>query len=270
MEGFQSNNVNNTKMAPRTKKAQPKQEQPVSDDPVIYFLRVSKEIQQKENHADEPSAFESKDYATILKEEEVVQQFDETVIHNIVAKIHTQTEYSSNTACFWCCNPFSWKPIVLPTHYDVYTNQYSAEGNYCSPECALSYCYADATLTDSQRWTRHSLLKALYSSIYPTEKDIVPAPDKRCLRMFGGNLSIEQYRRYIKEGGVALQVAMPPIRLYMPSINTQSSVRDIKSYVSLSNETVDKASQQLRLKRTKPVHSNGTTLDKCMGLGGTI
>jgi hypothetical protein len=87
--------------------------------------------------------------------------------------------------------------------------------------------------------------------------------------MFGGTLSIEQYRRYIKEGSSPLQIAMPPIRLYMPSINTQSTARDIKTYVSLSNETVDKASQQLRLKRNKPVHSATTTLDKCMGLGGT-
>jgi hypothetical protein len=92
------------------------------------------------------------------------------------------------------------------------------------------------------------------------------APDKRALRMFGGTLSIEQYRRYIREGGAPLQLAMPPIRLYMPSINTHTSSRDIKSYVTLSNDTVDKASQQLRLKRSKPVHQTVHTLDKCMGL----
>jgi len=53
----------------------------------------------------------------------------------------------------------------------------------------------------------------------------------------------------------------------MPAINTQATTRDIRSYVSLSTETVDKASTQLRLKRTKPVHTNVPTLDKCMGLG---
>jgi hypothetical protein len=79
-------------------------------------------------------------------------------------------------------------------------------------------------------------------------------------------LNIEQFRRYVKEGCTPLQIATPPIRLYMPSINTQASTRDIKSYVSLSTETVDKASQQLRLKRSKPVHSSVHTLDKCMAV----
>jgi hypothetical protein len=100
-------------------------------------------------------------------------------------------------------------------------------------------------------------------------REISRAPDKRILRLFGGTLSIEQFRRYVKEGCTPLQIATPPIRLYMPSINTQASARDIKSYVSLSTETVDKASQQLRLKRSKPVHSNVHTLDKCMGFNAS-
>jgi hypothetical protein len=253
-------------MPPRAKKSVAKQEILVSDDPVIYFLKVSRELQQKNSDEVVPEAFDAKEYADILKDEVVQQQFDETIIHTIIAKINLQTEYPANTACFWCCHPFSWKSIVLPTHYDVYINMYSAEGNYCSPECALSDCYRNGSLTDSQKWLRHSLLRSLYSP----DKDINCAPDKRCLRMFGGTLSIEQYRRYVKEGGVPLQTVLPPIRLYMPSINTQASARDIKSYVTLSNETVDKASHQLRLKRTKPVHASQSTLDKCMGLGVSV
>jgi hypothetical protein len=187
------------------------------------------------------------------------------VIHDIVSRIHQQTEYSTGTACFWCCHAFAWKSVVVPTHYDVYTNQYSAEGHFCSPECALSSVYADATTTDSQKWLRHSLLRSLYKL-----ETLNRAPDKRVLRMFGGTLSIDQYRRYVREGGAPLQLAMPPVRLYMPSINTQASVREIKSYVTLSNDTVNKASQQLRLKRSKPVHTNLPTLDKCMGLQAVV
>jgi len=47
-------------------------------------------------------------------------------------------------------------------------------------------------------------------------------------------------------------------------MNVQGPVRDVKKYVALSQETVDKASKELRLKRSKPVHSNQATLDKCM------
>jgi hypothetical protein len=250
-------------MPPRARKAAPAKEVPISEAPIILFLKISKDAQAIKKEPEVPKAFKTTEYSEILKEEIVSQQFDESVIHGIVAKIHQQTEYPAGTACFWCCHTFSWKPIVIPTHYDVYTNQYNAEGHFCSPECALSTVYTDHNLTSSQRWLRQSLLNSMYG------REVSRAPDKRVLRLFGGTLSIEQYRRYVKEGCAPLQIATPPIRLYMPSINTQATTRDIKSYVSLSTETVDKASQQLRLKRSKPVHSNVHTLDKCMGFNAS-
>lgn len=247
-------------MPPRTKKVAATKEIS-ADPPIVYFLKVPKDAQQIQKSTEVPGAIVSTEYSEILKDETVRQQFDESVIHDIVSKIHLQTEYPAGTACFWCCHTFSWKSIVIPTHYDAYTNQYSAEGHYCSPECALSSVYSDPSTTEAQKWTRQSLLSSLYKV-----ENLNRAPDKRVLRLFGGTLSIEQFRRYVKEGGAPLQLAMPPIRLYMPSINTQATTRDIKTYVALSDETVDKASQQLRLKRSKPVHSNVHTLDKCMGL----
>lgn len=247
-------------MPPRARKTVPTKEAPISDAPIILFLKVSKEAQSIKKDEDIPEPFKTTEYSEILKEEIVQQHFNENIIHNIISKIHQQTEYPDATACFWCCHTFSWKSTVIPTHYDVYTNQYNAEGHFCSAECALSAVYADSNVTSSQRWLRHSLLNAMYN------RDVIRAPDKRILRFFGGTLSIEQFRRYVKEGCAPLQIATPPIRLYMPSINTQATTRDIKSYVSLTSETVDKASQQLRLKRSKPVHASVHTLDKCMGL----
>jgi hypothetical protein len=261
-------------MPPRARKNVPppqSKETVVTEAPIIFFLKVSKEAQQRtEEPSVEPQPIDNAtEYSEILKNEVTQQQFDETVIHEIIAKIHTQTEYPAGTACFWCCHTFSWKSCLIPTHYDVYTNQYTAEGHFCSPECALAWTYTDNTVTDSQRWLRHSLIQSMYSDLYKAG-DLKPAPDKRVLRLFGGTLSIEQYRRYVKEGGAPLRIAMPPIRLYMPSINTQASTRDIKSYVTLSSDTVSKASQQLRLKRSKPVHSTTQTLDKCMSFNAVL
>ena len=117
---------------------------------------------------------------------------------------------------------------------------------------------------ESEKWFRHSLLVSVYGRLYTTP-EIHPAPDRRVLRMFGGNLDIQQYRDLIRHATRPLQISTTPmIRLYMPSVNTQASTRDVKSYVSLTAETVQKASQQLRLKRSKPVHDGTATLDKCL------
>jgi hypothetical protein len=48
-------------------------------------------------------------------------------------------------------------------------------------------------------------------------------------------------------------------------MNVQAPLRDIRKYVSLSNDTIEKASEQLRLKRSKPANINIPTLDMCIG-----
>jgi hypothetical protein len=53
-------------------------------------------------------------------------------------------------------------------------------------------------------------------------------------------------------------------------MNVQGPVRDVKKFVALSQETVDKASKELRLKRSKPVHNNVATLDKLMTPTGVV
>ena len=47
-------------------------------------------------------------------------------------------------------------------------------------------------------------------------------------------------------------------------MSTHIPARDVKKYVTLSTETMEKASNQLRIKRSKPVHANVPTLDQCM------
>jgi hypothetical protein len=83
------------------------------------------------------------------------------------------------------------------------------------------------------------------------------------LRIFGGQLDIEQFREYLMNSDEIVSIAMPPIRLHVPTMNSQGPVRDVKKFIALSQETVEKASKELRLRRTKPVNNNVATLDKC-------
>jgi hypothetical protein len=124
----------------------------------------------------------------------------------------------------------------------------------------MAYLYADPALSDVTRWTRHALLADLYRALYST-RELTQAPPRSTLRMFGGPLDIKQFREYTSSSEDMVAVQLPPLRLYVPTMNVQGPVRDVKKFVALSQETVDKASKELRLKRTKPVHTNITTLD---------
>jgi hypothetical protein len=246
------------------KKAVPVPTVALSEPPVVFFLRVSPEEQEDVSSVVPDEDQTSASYSDILAGQIQHQnRFDEKLVHELLSKIHLQTEYSPHTACFWCCHGFTWRPFVIPIHYDAYLNKITGEGHYCSPECSLASLYQSVALTDSQKWYRHSLVRMVYSKLYGN-KDIVAAPHRHALRMFGGTMDIQQYREYIWHSEIPITIELPPVRLYVPSMSTHIPARDVKKYVTLSTETMEKASNQLRIKRSKPVHANVPTLDQCM------
>lgn len=244
-------------MPPRkTKAALNKQ---IDESPVVFFLKVS-----ERNTNNILPAGDITTYSDILNSvEKNVERFNTDILKQVLGSVVCE-KYSPQTACFWCCHTFNWSACVMPIHYDIYNNVYVCEGNFCSPECALAQNYSNPRILDSAKWTRHSLLSHMYSSLY-LKRMLSPAPPRTILRMFGGPLDIEQFRDYTAGDNEFVLSETHPVRLLFPTMNVQGPVRDIKKYVSLSTDVVEKASEQLRLKRSKPVNVNMPTLDMCIG-----
>lgn len=246
-------------MPPRKSKTAQKEAEPVNETPVVFFLKIS-----EEDNGVIPAG-EITSYSDILNSVEistVSSKFDTELLKSILDKVTTD-RYTPQTSCFWCCHGFNWVPAVLPVAHDAHKNTYTCEGNFCTPECALAYLYSDSGCSDFAKWSRHSLLSTLYQKMY-VSRDLSPAPPRTTLRMFGGPLDIEQFREYATGQNNIVLSELPPIRLQFPSMSVQGPVRDIKKYVSLSNDAVERATEQLRLKRSKPVNVNVPTLDMCM------
>jgi len=257
-------------MPPRKKSAISK-EAPIQieESPVVFFLKVHDDAEEDITPAGHTMGYSDisksqgmTQYNEILKNMEGNQVMSTELLKSILDKSVCES-YQPDTACFWCCHSFEWDRTVLPISYDAYKNVYTCEGNFCSPECALSHLYNNVHISDTIRWNRHTLLRHMYAGIYD-RKELSPAPARSLLRMFGGQLDIAQYRGYVSAVNDIILSDLPPIRLVFPTMNIQGPLRDVKRYVSLSSDTVEKASQQLRLKRSKPVHSNAVTLDMCL------
>lgn len=228
--------------------------------PIVFFLRVPQEIKDVESTVDNPPT-----YSELLENVEgstLLERFSKETMMTILEKTKSLT-YSSGTACFHCCHTFNWTACHLPISYDTYDKMFTVEGHYCSPECALIDLYNMPRLSDSTRWNRHALLEDLYRPLL-RGAEIVPAPPRAMLRMFGGPLDIAQYREYLTTADSQVRIDLPPIRLHYPTMNIQAPTRDVKKFVQLSHDVVEKASNELRLKRSKPVHGNVPTLDKLM------
>lgn len=171
----------------------------------------------------------------------------------------------SDAACFWCCYIFTNRPVVLPIRD---TGEYlQVTGNFCSPECASAYLF-DMRQDSHTRWEQLSLLYRVYSEA--CNGKIQPAPARNILKLFGGNLSIQEYRGLIHSHKVRVDIHLPPMVSILATMDTKPidfyDANLTKGVSETVNERLQKAEEVLRLRRTKPLKAWESTLDACLNL----
>lgn len=172
---------------------------------------------------------------------------------------------TTDAACFWCCQTFEHRPVVLPIRDKG--EHLLVTGNFCCPECTCAYLL-DMRQDAHTRWEQLSLLHRVYGEA--CGGDIHPAPHRTLLKMFGGTLSGEQYRQLIRSHKVRVDVHLPPMVSILSTMDTKPIDFYDASLTKSVNETVterlQKAEEVLRLRRTKPLKAWESTLDACINL----
>ena len=172
---------------------------------------------------------------------------------------------TSDVACFWCCHTFTNRPVVLPMRD---TGEHlQVTGNFCSPECACSYLF-DMRQDSHTRWEQLALLYRVYGEA--CQGKIQPAPARNTLKLFGGGLSISEYRSLIQSHKVRIDIHLPPMVSILATMDTKPIDFYDSSLTKGASETIkerlQKAEEVLRLRRTKPLKAWESTLDACINL----
>jgi hypothetical protein len=170
-----------------------------------------------------------------------------------------------DAACFWCCHTFVNRPVVLPIRD---TGEHlQVMGNFCSPECALSYLF-DMRQDSHTRWEQLALLNRVYSEACGGK--IYPAPARSTLKLFGGTLNIQEYRDIIRSHKVRVDIHLPPMVSILSTMDTKPidfyDASLTKNVTETVKERLQKAEEVLRLRRTKPLKAWESTLDACINL----
>ena len=97
----------------------------------------------------------------------------------------------TNINCWWCCHSFNGSPKTLPYRYDELRKRFKVMGVFCTWECSKAYAMNDNSF--STRYTI-SLLDIFVKQIYGKYVYIKTAPPRQSLIMFGGKLTIEEFR----------------------------------------------------------------------------
>jgi hypothetical protein len=179
---------------------------------------------------------------------------------------------STDVSCWWCCHQFKTVPIGLPIKY--IDNKFIVKGVFCSFACLLAHFNNLNTQKSGYRNT-HSLIKFMYKKLtgtlsVPKKEDyrqmlekslsldmfenqeiksnyinalvqltsetLEPAPPRCALKMFGGELSIEEFRNSTKEHKIFKLVEYPLSisRDYIEEVDIQN-VKNINMNVFTSS-----------------------------------
>jgi hypothetical protein len=106
-----------------------------------------------------------------------------------------QTTYSNNnnnSHCFWCCHSIEGIVYSMPYNYDTINDTFYTLGSFCSLQCANAYNFSTNSGSDKV-WEINSWIQMI-ARRFGINNIIRPAPCRYLLKMFGGNLSIEEFR----------------------------------------------------------------------------
>lgn len=179
---------------------------------------------------------------------------------------------STSVYCHWCCHPFQGVPIGLPIKMTMNEQQYCVTGCFCSLECACAHNFASRESVD-ERLSRYSLLNGLAVRIgCIAQTPIRPAPDRLALNIFGGHLSIDEFRVYASSSDRYIITNTSPmisVTQQLEELNEQDTHSEYR-YVPLDSERVCRFQEKIKLKRNKPLLNTKNTLDQSMKLKITL
>ena len=206
-----------------------------------------------------------------LKEEDikinkVIKKNLRNILYEFIQSNNDKTwPESTNIHCWWCCHQFNNTPCAIPEYYKK--EKFYVNGCFCSFNCAASYNF---NKNDNNMWERYSLLNLMYKKLFNQKSvKIDLAPPREVLKMFGGYMSIEEFRENSLRSEKVFTVIKPPLISIISKIeeNISNINKSLKNNNSTINENIlNKTQNTLKLKRNKPITNPNSTLQSFMDL----
>lgn len=138
--------------------------------------------------------------------------------------IKPESEYNTNNIVCWnCCHDCNdVKYIPIKHNKDIFY----VYGTFCSDGCSYRYLYDNYKNKDL--WEKVQLMKFYHKEMYGKFVEVKASPPRLLLKMFGGNMDIEEYRD--KENNYQSTIS-PPI-VILGNIEGNNKTKD-KDYLKL-------------------------------------
>lgn len=202
---------------------------------------------------------------------------------------------STSISCYWCCHTFSNPPFGIPVKYVEATGAIASAtcqddcgkfyvfGCFCSLECAAAYNFDACADSVDEKWERYNLINFLGRRL--SERSAADgcvgggqgtaaagrvklAPNRLALKMFGGHMTIDEFRASASSAKI-VNINFPPMATLTQQVEelNDTDVRSEYRYIPLDIERINRYKEKIVLKRSKPTTaSKKNTLDSLMNL----
>jgi hypothetical protein len=230
------------------------------DDSINIFIKNDKDFKTYDtNEESKKNIIATPNNITETKQpEKSIQSINNPISYKNINQINVyNVNFNVKSKCLWCKHSFDTPALQLPEDY--YNDTFYCIGNFCSWNCMKSY---NIDINDSMTWKRESLIHLMYYKTYGELKDIDNAPSWLLLEDFGGILTIEKFRELFIMNTSDYTVLHPPL------ITRQLQIEE--SYKKSNNNITNSSFEsELVLKRSKPIETTITNLEKAMNLRKT-
>lgn len=152
------------------------------------------------------------------------------------------------TCCWWCCHPFEGQPLHLPFKRD------QTMGTFCSWECMKAF--ASERFKTGKSLEVFTLMTHMRKTITGKTTMVQSAPSRFALTMFGGPLSIDEFR---KSTDKISKYILPNEKYKIPLMvqsykgpESSQTTRDMNEKMASIQNSVA-STNTLKLKRSKPL-----------------
>lgn len=141
-----------------------------------------------------------------MYQKELLNNIDDTTVEIVYNKIPkhftTLAEWTktTNLRCWFCSLKFKNVPwfIIENINHSSEGAKYDVKGNFCSCGCLLGY--VKVHYNERNDFDIYKSVYKLYNIMYNKKiSEIIPSPNKYILKIYGGDLSIDEYQRKIKK-----------------------------------------------------------------------
>lgn len=135
------------------------------------------------------------------------------------------TSIKTQIACYWCCHQFTENAVFMPIKLES-GDKFKVRGIFCSFECCNSYMRDNYQYAKNAYLLKYMLYKCTGVPVY--RNIMKKAPPREMLTLFGGHLSITEFRSTNKHYNI----------LYSPMHYSNDIVEEI-THKKIVNKTID-------------------------------